>query len=45
MDRLMRAYLIANLRVHDASRFAEYRERVAPMIRHSGADAWCAAER
>jgi uncharacterized protein (DUF1330 family) len=28
----MPAYLIANLTVHDPARFAEYREKVAPMI-------------
>lgn len=28
----MAAYLIANLKVHDAARFAEYRDKVAPMI-------------
>lgn len=28
----MPAYLIANLKVHDPARFAEYRDKVAPMI-------------
>jgi uncharacterized protein (DUF1330 family) len=33
----MPAYLIANLRVKDPAKFAEYRDKVAPMIaRHGG---------
>lgn len=32
----MAAYLIANIRVTDPARFAEYREKVAPMIARYG---------
>ena len=32
----MAAYLIANLRVKDPARFAEYREQVTPMIERFG---------
>lgn len=32
----MPAYLIANITVKDAARFAEYREKVAPMIAAQG---------
>ncbi|MBK1660655.1 DUF1330 domain-containing protein [Paracraurococcus ruber] len=33
----MPAYLIANIRVKDPAKFAEYRDKVAPMIaRHGG---------
>ncbi|RAI57137.1 DUF1330 domain-containing protein [Roseicella frigidaeris] len=32
----MPAYLLANLRVRDPAKFAEYRDRVAPMIARFG---------
>ena len=33
---MMPAYLIANIRVKDPAKFAEYRDRVAPMIARRG---------